>query len=689
MTILPKPNRTLAATAVLAAFFVLFYLKYVPLIPGFQALVLASGLTVLILGALRPEAGTLAFLFAFPVVNAWPYLFGIDESIPHAPTALVLFLFFALGRLAGRSFGSRSSPGASLNPLRSPMRFFAGLTALSAAITFWRFAGFFPFVADRFYEFPVNVNGVSAGGARMSVVFHALNFLTGMALFALVRPQLRDARFRMRALAAAAAGILAASGAGLAQKLVDPAFGNTAFWANMGQINGTFKDPNAFATVLSLLLPLLAVAFFRDRGRRRLLFGAAVALSLAVFPFIGARSPLLGLGAATAWLVVAAFLDWRRSGGRIRKAAIAGILLALAIAVGLGVVAAERSRLFERLSANISTVAKGGGLVDISPERYFLWREALAMTGDHPISGVGVGAFIVELPNYYAADKAASNTPLEGWKRIDSAENLPLQVGAELGIAGVIGLAWLLAAIIGLCRRATRPGGRRDGPPPRDRIFYVGAAAGLLSFALNAMFHSYVGSFETAYSFWFLAAYLASAAVPGEARSGQKRGFSGFAVIGLILFAAVLFRDAGHSLAPGERWKTYSIGREFGLYRAEKTADGREFRWTREYGAFPVPPNARRVVVPIHAGHPDIASRPVDVEFTLVEGFFRAKVCLSGVRLRGEDWRTVELLLPDRYGPEAFLLVTVSRIWVPLQVTGASDTRRLGVAVGTLSFPAR
>ncbi len=684
MIALRKPNRFLPASVALGAYFAFFYFKYVPLVPGFQVLVLASGLTVLVLAALRPEAGTLAFLFAFPLCNALPYFFRIDESIPHAPASLVLFLFFALGRRTGRSFGPRP-PRPPSNPLGPAMRFFAGLVILSAAISLWRFAGFIPFAADRLYEFPVNVNGVSAGGARMSVVFAALNILSGMGFYVLLRPLMRDARFRMKAVSAMAAALLAASAAGLIQKLVDPGLGNTAFWVKMGQINGTFKDPNAFATVLSLFIPLLAAAFFRGAGRRRLFFGAAALASLAIFPFIGARSPLLGLGAGLIWVLAAAAAEWRRSGGTLGKPALAGMVVVLAAAVGLGAFAAQRTRLFERLAANVSTLVQGGGLIGISPERYFLWREALAMASDHPISGVGMGAYIVELPNYYAADASASKPALEGWKRNDSAENLPLQIGAELGVIGLIGFLWLLGAIAGLGRRVLAREGDDPGSRSPDKLLFVAAAAGLLSFGLNALFHSYIGSFETAYAFWFLAAFVASGAGPSMAQAGRKRRWPAYAAIGLILFAAVLLRDAGRSLSPGERWKMYSIPPAFGLYKAEKTADGREFNWTREYGALPVPPGAERIVVPIHAAHPDIAARPVDVEFTLVDGFFRARHRLGAVRLRDETWRTLAYELPDRFGPESFVLVTVSRTWIPLEVTGAPDTCRLGVAVGKIS----
>lgn len=686
VSILRRPFRNLAVAAVSLAFFILFYLKYVPIVPGYQALVLASGLAVFVLGVARPRTGTLAFIFAFPLVNAWPYLFGIDESVPHAPAALVLFLFFALGRLARRAFATSPSPGPAPDPLRPPMLFFAGLASVSAAITLWRFAGFIPIVADRLYEFPVNANGVSAGGARMSVIFVALNILTGMGFFALAKPELRDARFRRKALSAAAAALLVASGAGIAQKLFDPGFGNTEFWSGMGQVNGTFKDPNAFGTVLSMFLPLLAAAFLFERGRSRLFFGAAALASLAVFPFIGARSPLVGLAAALAWIASAAFFEWCRRGGRIGKAGLAAIVMVVVLLAGLGVVAAGGSRLFERLSASISELTRGNGLIGLSRERYFLWREALAIARDHPVSGIGAGAYIVELPNYYSSDKGGSAAVQEGWKRIDSAENLILHVGAELGLAGVLGLLWLAVAIIALCRRILRTGGRASGLSPPGRILLAAAAAGLLAFGLNAMFHSYVGSFETAYSFWFLAAYLAAADSPSAAPLSGKRRAPVFAALGVLLFAAVLGWDAGHSLSPGSRWETYHIPREFGLYPEEKTSDGRAYRWTRAYGAFSLPENAFRISIPIHAAHPDIASRPVDVELTLVEGFFRSKVRLGGIRLVDDAWRTVEVPLPSRYGPGALLLVTVSRAWIPLKVTGAPDPRELGVAVGTLAI---
>ena len=129
------------------------------------------------------------------------------------------------------------------------------------------------------------------------------------------------------------------------------------------------------------------------------------------------------------------------------KTAVAGVLLAAALAAGLGGIVAQRARLFQRLSDNVSALARGDGLAALSRERYFLWREALAMARDYPVSGVGAGAYILELPNYYAKDTTFSSTFTEEWKRVASAENLPLHLSAELGLTGLLALLWLLAAL--------------------------------------------------------------------------------------------------------------------------------------------------------------------------------------------------------------------------------------------------
>ena len=170
-------------------------------------------------------------------------------------------------------------------------------------------------------------------------------------------------------------------------------------------------------------------------------------------------------------------------------------------------------------------------------------------------------------------------------------------------------------------------------------------------------------------------------------RLSGKRRAPAFAAIGVILFAAVLAWDAGHSLSPGARWKAYPIPREFGLYPEEKTADGRDFRWTRAYGAFPLPEDAARISVPLHAAHPDIASRPVDVELTLVEGFFRSKVRLGGIRLGDDAWRTRRRCAPVPVSARVRSSSSPSAgPGFPLKVTGAPDPRELGVAVGTLAI---
>lgn len=159
----------------------LFYFKYVPLVKPLQITFVPILSIVLILTSIHSQWGSLFFIFTFPLINNLPYFFGISEPIPHAPTALVLFLFYFLGYLLYNLF-----PRSTISfkePISKPLVLFSLAIFLSGIITFFRYANFYPFLSDYIYELITNAFGVTAGGAIMSVVFFSLNYLTEIAFF--------------------------------------------------------------------------------------------------------------------------------------------------------------------------------------------------------------------------------------------------------------------------------------------------------------------------------------------------------------------------------------------------------------------------------------------------------------------------------------------------------------------------
>lgn len=123
------------------------------------------------------------------------------------------------------------------------------------------------------------------------------------------------------------------------------------------------------------------------------------------------------------------------------------------------------------------------------------------MIKNYPLTGVGVGAYIIELPNYYLLDKDVDKFALDSFRRINSAENYFLHLSAELGIVGFLLVSWIFFIIFRHVYRNCRSLFRHD----KDKFFFLGAAAGLISLFSNLFFHSYIGNFETKYMFWLLA----------------------------------------------------------------------------------------------------------------------------------------------------------------------------------------
>jgi len=420
-----------------------FYRGYVPLAASFQVVFVP----ILVAGGYLAwkdlRKGTLFFIGAFPLVNSLPYFFGIAEPLPFAPPALVLFLFVFLGFLLRR----RELDGGPALPLRlkAPLLSFGFLVFVSAAVTAYRYANFFPFLSPRFLELTVNAYGVRAGGALMSVILTAATYLTGMAFFWILSRTLRTKQDIMAAVVALGAGSLPALAFAFIQHIGCRELGVNPTSILLQLVNGTFKDAMALGAFASVAAPLFLGAALAARGAKARIAAALVVLAaLAGLLVSGSKIALFAILAAAVYFAASAgpaFAAWlggrgAENGGR-RKIVLTIFLAAALLAGGLAVLVKP---VFQALNGPkiVERFKDARRMVEWRIQAQ--WLPALRMTGQHLLTGVGVGAFIIEAPNITGLYKASGQNP-------ESAENFVLQVVSEMGIAGVLLAAWLLAAL--------------------------------------------------------------------------------------------------------------------------------------------------------------------------------------------------------------------------------------------------
>lgn len=198
-------------------------------------------------------------------------------------------------------------------------------------------------------------------------------------------------------------------------------------------IFGNLAQPNHFAAQITL--GLFSVVYLHSRGRLPLAVAAVVALPLLfVLGLSGSRSVWLYLFAAFAF---ALRLRFGSDDPRARQLFVwSGLFIILyyllQVCAGLGWFAPpqrEAVTSLERLFSGAASVS----------DRIGLWRAALAITVEHPVMGVGWGAFAGEYFQYLAASGGLAPAGL-----YNNVHNLPLQLLAE---TGVIGAALLLVPV--------------------------------------------------------------------------------------------------------------------------------------------------------------------------------------------------------------------------------------------------
>jgi O-antigen ligase len=233
------------------------------------------------------------------------------------------------------------------------------------------------------------------------------------------------------------------------------------------QATGTYVNPNHFAGLLEMVLPLvLAAAAERwdragrsgeDGNRPAAVFFAALALVLAAGIF--ASHSRMGLLSTAAGVALTAGIWLTRGIGGGKRG---GVLLATALAAALLAVWLGPEPVVKRFRS-ASEDARG---------RLALWQESMALVRARPLLGAGWGTY----PNLYTQVQA---TQLEN--AVEHAHNDYLELATEFGTPGA---ALLVALVLGVALPALRYA--HQGPPGGAAYQALGAAGGIAALGVHS-----------------------------------------------------------------------------------------------------------------------------------------------------------------------------------------------------------
>ena len=199
------------------------------------------------------------------------------------------------------------------------------------------------------------------------------------------------------------------------------------------RVYGLSSHPNVLAGHFAIGMALcLGLASGRRPGARALVGVAWTLLFvtlLLTFSRAGLLAAVLGMAVSAIWM------SWTGAGRRISGLAVQ-LAAGGAAAIAIFAWALERHRLFASVLAEF--VLRPAG----ATERFGLVHAAVRLMAEHPLGGVGAR-------NFSAATRAV--TPDQ--TMLDSAHNVPLLIGAELGLAGLIPAAIVVAVLLAVGRR--------------------------------------------------------------------------------------------------------------------------------------------------------------------------------------------------------------------------------------------
>jgi len=718
---------------VFLGFFIVFFLYHRDVIyDRVGLLIVASTLmfVVFIISVYRLKAGLYVFIFFIPLLTFITTVLGIRNI------NFILFLFFSLflGFLVNRGVNEDKGlcPGKFNlyyeRELATAIFAFILIVLASSVITIYRYANFIPLLSYGYNNLAVNIDGTGSTGSILWTIKFFFNYLIGFGLLFIVFNTFKKVEEIIRAVIVIIASNIIFFAVGFYQHFVSPTFGSFTQWAEANRINATFTDPNALGNYIILAFPLyiILIIYYR-KWYQRLIWSVLLGVLLLITLFSGSRNAMAGIMAALGafaiigivrlvkFLILKSKQSRKMRNTSITLAALVMVVVVIFISL-FTVVMVSRVELkdkyrppetgialFDRTVDTIwmsYNVYRQAGFIEafksVSSERHFIWEQALNMFMDYKITGVGLGSFIIELPNYYEVNESAVRIK-------DYTGNYYLQILSELGIVGLVTLLFIFFLIIKkvfLYYIENRSFKREN----RSDWFLTGFFISFISMVALLFFGPHTNFNEIQFTFWLIiglaitfiriresgfynGGYGLEYVIPKGGKAaldvGRKVSLDVGQKIGLtliiLIFSSSLFYSSWSELSINIRQKEVGWENSYGYYHQE-TIEGRKIRWISMDAGSIIEKEGDNLIVSVKDSDPAGHLLPLFIRF------FVDNRMVKIVKIDDSEWHDVEIDLSDYEGEEFTFTISCSRSWVPKERGLSNDTRKLGVMTGEFGF---
>jgi len=671
---------------------------------------------IYILSSYRIKWGLYLFIFLIPLLNF--------HAIPFVrrPRYIILFLFFGLflGFLVNSfsnylvNYPNKKYSFLFDSVLMKLIAVFTGILFLSCAITIFKYSNFYPFITNDYHNLAINVNGTGSTGSMIWTIRYFYNYFIGFLFLFLIFNVIKSTKDILHSIIAIISASMISVGVVLYQYFVNPYLGNVRHWVQSGRFNATFTDPNALGGFTILLFPVfLGMILYFKKWYMRLIFFSLFLFFLILLLLAGSRSALIGISLAAVIFVVLFIIrglrylrvrmaSWRKRKKALILSIIIFIILCLILTIAYLVIFQKelisKSSMIDRTLKSVETgiyhFSKYGpleGLKSISNYRYIFWGQAMEMFKDYPVTGVGQGAYILQLPNYLLTERT-------GFSQVDYSGNYYLQILSELGLPGIILIISIFFILIKrvsgyfITRRRSKTFENKDWILISLSVSFIAMLAGLI-------FGPHTNFDEIQLTFWLviglMIAYVKvqqinsrgniktlkiSNCIRFSLREKLSLSFILFIFFSVFLFNSLTTLSINVNQNLYDRKGNY-VGwqNNYGFYKEEISKEG-PFSWAAQDASTVIEKKGDKIIVPIKDAYPEEPDKELSVKI------FIDNLLVEKTALDYNKWDNIEIDIPQMVKDHFTLTLVFNRSWSPKELGINNDTRVFGGQVRKIVF---